>query len=366
VSLTEFKQGFVFKPKPDADIALIVGSSLDDKHASLVLMRFHNVEHKMTHTQQKDLLKKLLKVAGKKGFDGNRKGGSTGLTRYDIVLIHFLKLNPVFPRHSKAVKLVRKGTCWECIYLSPYQPTAEQKDAWNKKQPFLPLTCEHPYRPVTWSYAPPVQGGSFEIPSDLPLEYPFLLDFAEFKLRGAFLLISMHAKGTLKYSVSPVAVQREIQHYIIADWGDKTGTLEMDPKYKGRRQIILYQMICFNKHTIVLHSVGYHCDVFQGGDSLENKICFIDWSRTNSCGRGGAGGNFVWALLDWSNSYEGVRRRVYLANGGQEPIVDLRVWRGWLTDNGNHRLREIVNRRPQLRGNNDLFPGDLNQLSQEL
>ena len=51
----------------------------------------------------------------------------------------------------------------------------------------------------------------------------------------------------------------------------------------------------------VQNPVGFHVDTF--GDQkpvLENKICFVDESISDSIGRGGAGkSKFVWALLDW-------------------------------------------------------------------
>ena len=87
------------------------------------------------------------------------------------------------------------------------------------------------------------------------------------------------------------------------------------------RQAVLANYANFNRHTLVQHPVGLHCDSFGKRTvrtvkmeihSLENKICFAHYGLFDKfgIGRGGAGpGIFVFALLDWQTQRPGRRRQ---------------------------------------------------------
>ena len=92
-----------------------------------------------------------------------------------------------------------------------------------------------------------------------------------------------------------------------------------ETKY-NQQELLVRQLAMNNLYTLVAYPCSYHFDVFkQNQYSLENKICFsfrptlfID----ELIGRGGGDEVCCVALLDWTNSSEGQRRRQYIASGG--------------------------------------------------
>ena len=73
-------------------------------------------------------------------------------------------------------------------------------------------------------------------------------------------------------------------------------------KESTEERMLIKLLASQNQYTLVEYPVAYHYDRFwNGGDLLENKICFEYNSegKDNNVGRGGSGPNkFVFTLLD--------------------------------------------------------------------
>ena len=83
-------------------------------------------------------------------------------------------------------------------------------------------------------------------------------------------------------------------------------------------------------------------------------------------GRGGNGYLFTWALLDWSSTATGRRRRIYEQLGGdRNVIVRADVWLNWLGADNYRNLRRMVGLDPEHRGS-ELLPPNLRNLSQNI
>ena len=111
--------------------------------------------------------------------------------------------------------------------------------------------------------------------------------------------------------------------------------------------------------------MGYHKDTFgcdgtgvSLSDSLENKTTFIHACDQHSFDHGGKGLLFTWVLLDWRSSNAGIRRRAYLAAGGNGIVqVNHPRWKQFLLHPGN--LQRVIRMVPAL-PSNDITPEDKN------
>jgi hypothetical protein len=101
-------------------------------------------------------------------------------------------------------------------------------------------------------------------------------------------------------------------------------TLLQKTEIEKKDLLLMRHLAVENVYTVVAYPVVYHYDTFKHNKhSLENKMCFkIEFNEPDivNMGRGGFGNkSFCFALLDWTSSESGRRRRHYIANGG---IVD--------------------------------------------
>ena len=107
-----------------------------------------------------------------------------------------------------------------------------------------------------------------------------------------------------------------------------------------------------NRHSLVCHPVSFHKDVFANkeGDKLENKICLVNFRRSNQkeelpLGRGGAGpGYYVFAIIDWEGTKK-KRRKIYVdATQDAARRVTAPFFRNWVINQAPehvHQLNEI-------------------------
>ena len=385
------KASYIFEgPKVGADVTIIVGLPDESGEVPLLLMRFHHIprSYVLNDDARQSLYEDLMKLSGKKGYDVARKGGSSGRARYDKHLLDFLKKKNVFPRPSRFVKLINHGLEWECLYITPYHwdndKEGMKREIWNMRHPDAPIDEAHPFRAAQAFYAPPWPGGQVDMTAEIVTKYPFLYWFADVKLQSAYILQYLNGRSwrsarSSRSSLTPEsfdfrgmvaqeAAQVEINHLLLAvrDYHtNKLDTLKTHPSM-SYRQHVLTQVMKLNTFTVVTHPVGNHKDHFHGGGaSLENKTTFVYRRQQQSFGRGGNGGAFTWALLDWKNSNAGERRRAYLAAGGDaRQALRRQFWENWLREGNN--LHNLVARVPNMRGS-DLIPeGELRDLSQQV
>ena len=242
------------------------------------------------------------------------------------------------------------------------------KDKWNNNYPHARIDDKHPFFPVSWKYQPPVRGGSFHVNAVMAVKHPFFFEFTEVKLKTAYIARHLHS-FLIKQKIATNAGQNEMDHCTFARLAYHTNQLSSQcthPNLTKREHILLEVMMC-NKFTIVTHPVGFHCDTFGGGqESYENKATFKIEQCHRSIGRGGNGKHFTFALLDWTSTNIGSRRRAYLQGGGNaEQIVGAGFWREWLVADNHNNLRRMVGEVPEMRGH-EIIPEDLRAMSQEM
>ena len=250
LSTDEVSRAYLFEGASDADISIVLGPSIKG-HCHLVLCRFHKPKTLPQNQAEIDqLFHDVMAVAGKKGFECQRKGGSNGYTRYDRTLMSFLATPGVFPRPAKNVVVLQGKTKWECLYMSANNKedkaavdkwNSENPDRrlrttrankWNLKHPDCPIDKHHPFFPVKWVYTPPVVGGSFSFPPDLVIKYPFVFEFTELKLKTALILEYLN-KTCMKDQIAPGCIHTEIDHFVTAMYKYKTRDIptQTDPVY---------------------------------------------------------------------------------------------------------------------------------------
>ena len=318
----------------------------------------------------------------------HRVGGSSGLTRYDRDWTNMISLDSLFPRRTKQIKLVRHETTWEGIYISPYTPKSlEMLDEHNKNNPELirqyskkerwnaknagqaSIDDEHPFMPVAFTYSPPVKGGKFQMPTETAMEFDFLIEFTELKLKAARMLLFLFQRGVTKEKVCPVACRNEIDHFTLAAARFEAGVLQSQQEHDlSDRDHVLIALMQMNTFTLVQHPVGQHVDTFANGDEfLENKRTFVNPQQTGRrYGRGGNRHEFTWALLDWASEPTGIRRAMYLQMGEDDNVcITDQFWQNWLQQDDLNNLARFVHRYPETRGA-DIIPPDLRMFSQEI
>ena len=90
MTANKVSNAYVFDVSSDADVSIILGPPIKG-HCHLVLEHFHHSNS--LPKEQKDIdmmLCDLVVVAGKKGFECQRKGGSNGYTHHDRTFMKFL------------------------------------------------------------------------------------------------------------------------------------------------------------------------------------------------------------------------------------------------------------------------------------
>ena len=360
--------GFVFEPDPSSDVSVIVGPK-ENGRSCLVLCRFHKLKYPtISKSVQESLYDELAKIAGNGKFlEHKRKGGSCGKPRYDQEFMEMLGTDALFPRPSKHVIVVKRKKGWAGYYVTPFC---------SKKDPNDP---NHPYRVTKFEYAPPVRGGSFRMPTQLIVNYPFLHEFAEKKLIAARIIQHLEAlpkKGLsskVKFNtiVAPAACRNELTTYTVSKRMFDKGTLKTQRKKSPHKDLddkmhILISIMQLNNFTMVCHPVGLHNDVFSAKqDSLENKRTFSHTGISHTIGRGGNGWVFTWALLDWRNQIAGRRRGYYLELGGNPQVRVLPpVWNNFLVADNHRNLNDLMELHPHEAGG-DVIPEHLRELSQQ-
>ena len=293
------REHFVFEPEPDADVSIVYGKT-NNGQAQLLLMRFHNVQTLPDQKTVDKMYYTFRRRAGTKGWEANRKGGSSGFTSWSKDLMKFLDKRGHFPRRSKAVILIDCGTKWVCYYMSPCDKLSKKEletwnrenpgwpmeyaaaEEWNEKHPDCPIDDTHPFFPTKWEYTPPVEGGSFEVKAEDAMEFPFLFEFSESKLQAAYLLRYLNDYVLRGTSISCNAATAERIHLVSATADYLQGDLRTQSKYFKKKfpqyadmtmkQHIMIGVMTRNKFTLVTHPVGSHDDSFSEDQfSLENK-----------------------------------------------------------------------------------------------
>ena len=242
------------------DYLLLIGlTKFNSKHC-LLLRQYENLGTTInvgTELRQ-EIMPRLKK---NKGIEAIRRGGSSGCAKVTEAFIAFQNSN-VFPRKASGVKLVRQKKGWTAVYVKPF----------DKKR-----------SAASFSFGQPQIGGVVHKAEELVEQHLVLQQFVLFKMMAPCIL------NRIDPGISPSAVIAQIQQNNAAF------------KLSSTLQEQIIEVSKMNNFTYVQHPVGYHIDTFKKNKPvLENKICFVDTSVTNSTGRGGAGRcKFVWALLDW-------------------------------------------------------------------
>ena len=283
------------------------------------MMRFHNLNRMMSVAKTQDLEKKLKQIAGKKGWEYWRRGGSNGIARKDKAnqVLKLLADPSTLPVKGKAAKIIREVDHWRVLYISRTIP----KENVEK----LPGSY------VQVKVYGPNQGGSFSLPPEMVDKYQAVRELISAKMYAANIVQDWNNDNS-KVPVQKEATKNELKKIDLA-WELSTTTHET--RSRSRSFLKMYAML--NKFTYVSHPVGFHVDTFgRNRPSLENKATFcykiqeLDWV---SMGRGGKGlGYRSFALLDWEAPR--LQRRTIFVNTTQQHqtrVTDA-VWRAFWND----------------------------------
>ena len=252
------------------------------------------------------LYKNLMKQVGKNKVEKNRFGGSSGLCQVDNNFWNMLRSPGSFPRRASAVMLHKNKSqrSWFYHYIS------EQNQLCGRK------------------YSPPVVGGKFTTSPrkksglktrELFSCFPIMVKFVLTKPLCALILDNLNSSDTFPFNINPVAVAVELSHIKSCDELGSFFTTKRPDHEKKMFDFAVHYSDNFLKYTVVEHPTGMHRDTFERYKiclnesdhsdvvkkstpipSLENKMCFEDYSRKHlGPGRGGSDNAYVWALLDW-------------------------------------------------------------------
>ena len=287
----EIQSCYVFEErKVDLKIDItIIACRSDTGTDSLLLLRFHRCKD-YSQSFALPFYQHAFKniIPGKSGYETRRTGGSSGITTnpIDDNLINFLNHHKTStPRRVRAVKIIQTTTKYNIHYISPYSSDGRKA--------------------VFFSYSPPRRGGSFYVTPDVFLKFPFLMHFAECKIKAAFILEHLFSSGV--GTIAEQSFKQELKHYYTTF--AIASTIKNDATAKCLAVLLVYNS--FNMHSIVCYNVGYHVDKFHKGmASLENKAVFRITSLAKACeikderGRGGGAfvGDYHYALLDWGRT----------------------------------------------------------------
>ena len=251
----------------------------------------------------------LLLQTNKKGIEVTRSGGALGRCNpSDITFQKFMKRQGVFPRIKSACLIIVVNSTTKCgfycIYISPYKQNNS----------------------VIYWYNTPKPGGHLMLKDHHLKTFPLLSRFPWCHVKSAILCYQYNVLHPDKKVIS-VATNKMLQEWIKA----KQKATNYIATCQGTKEELysnpLYHLSLISKHTLVLHPVSFHRDVFanNGTNCIENKILLLsnrrsDWSQTSALGRGGLGpGAYVFALLDWDANVKGRRTR-YLELGGPAEV----------------------------------------------
>lgn len=286
--------------KDNVDATMIIGDfCLEDDSTivgkKLLLFRFSGMasnamnwggsdEHGKLGTAR-TLYNFILPMCGKRGFELNRFGGSSGITDHaaDKDLLFVLhKHEATLPRKVYGTFILRDRLKYYFVYRKC-----------NKKG--FAIAC----------YSPPKEGGQFSLPHSLlaTTKYPFLSEMTYLKMLTVLIMRSFNeqysgrfgkvACGPLKCEMGKIETARREVELALADL----------PSPNSKLLHLLKSFNDLHHYSLVAHPVGLHYDTFKEGDeSLENKLLLCSLPPNNiSKGRGGSLVNdvFVFALLDW-------------------------------------------------------------------
>ena len=280
------------------------------KDHQLVNMRWRsnlNLKKWSNSNQVESFYNDLLNQLSTDGLDAKRVGGSNGYTTYNNTnILKLLQTKDAFVRKGKAIKVVKKDTKWNCYYLKGGK--GKEADGSSKIR-----TCREFTR---YSYSQPQTSGNFEMNSYILDKYYDVIESMTIAKYNAPLIIKA-INSLLDFDIQPGAVGAAIEDIELAK------SLSHHEEDLKKKRILLVRLLSMdNLYTLVAYPCNYHFDVFKEGQySLENKICFSfipSGINEGQTGRGGAGPEqYTFALLDWTNSSKGRRRRQYIASGAQ-------------------------------------------------
>ena len=153
LSAEEVSSAYLFDVSTDADISIIVGPPIKG-HCHLVLACFHNPKMLLKEqTSINEMFCDLLAVAGKNGFECQRKGGSNGVTCHNRAFMKFLATPGPFPRPARSIIILQGKAKWECLYmLANNRDDVAAVEAWNKDHPTCKLQIA---RKIKWNLKHP-------------------------------------------------------------------------------------------------------------------------------------------------------------------------------------------------------------------
>ena len=250
-----------------------------------------------------ELLTDLLPRAGVRGLEVSRSGGALG--RCDPKsndFKAFMKRRGKIPRVGKAAVVVVINSPSRCGAMFTYYQETKEKGK-----------CV-----VSFWYNTPRAGGNQTLLDRQIRKHRVLQKFPLCRVVTAMLCLQLNKLNLFPRPVIATASRNLLDLFSLAC--QKAEAHAKDPMLGDP----LFWMAKASKHTLVMHPVGWHIDIFadNGKDCIENKLCLVSWDRTDfsrtdlALGRGGLGpGGFVFGLLDWDAPVRH-RRHVFLVNGG--------------------------------------------------
>ena len=308
VTVNDIEKSSIIKHPNNCDVWIILAklNKMSNKY-QLVNMRWKSYLDSSKWTDNSNVkifYNDLLDTLDLDGYDAKRSGGSNGLTtlsNYNILKL--LRTNDAFIRKGKGVKVIKKDKKWVCYYLK----SGKGKDSDDNSK----ITDERSF--TKYSYSQPQCSGNFEMNKEIMDKYmDVVTTMTEAKYNSSLLIKTIDS--VFNFQIQEGAVKAAIEDITRARL--LVGS-ELDEQSKKNH--FIRQLAMDNLYTLVAYPCNYHYDVFKKGQySLENKICFSFYSDSNDIGRGGNGPcRYVFALLDWTNSGSGRRRRQYIASGAE-------------------------------------------------
>ena len=306
------------QPK-EADVWIVLAKlNKESVHHQLVNMRWKSNLDRDKWTNDnvvEGLFKSIVSELRTDGLDAKRSGGSNGTPTYSNTnILKLLKTSDAFVRKGKGIKLIKSKNKWKCYYLKSGK--GKEKDGNSK------VSSERNF--TRYGYSQPQTSGNFEMNYTLMSKYfDVITSMTEAKYNSPHLIMSIN--NLLSIEIQTGAVDAALNDYENA----KELTFFILDKTE-RDKSLIRQLAMDNLYTLVAYPCSYHFDVFKEGQySLENKICFSFKSSEIDplfTGRGGGDKEEVcYAVLDWSNSSQGRRRRQFIASGAvlktNEPVT---------------------------------------------
>ena len=228
-------------------MSIILGYNEYSSLASVLLMRFHKFDRRLTKKETpRKLLTKVTACLDNNGLEQRRSGGSSGEFSYSKELMRLMKTPNCTPRCSRGFFYLRDKNNLQLhvFYLST--KTSDLK---------------------VFKYTTPQRGGVFAKPSSLIKKQLAIRNFIMAKPLAALILSKI-----TRFSICPEAVEIELS----CIQGALTHVNALSA-LNLRRSDEFYQHYSdmYVHFTLIRHPVGRHLDVFsKGKPSLENRICF--------------------------------------------------------------------------------------------